>query len=139
MNSLSHPEASAVLEHFLRLPMPVRKELLKRLIDEVDRAVADPTGQTRAPDEPDSAGLQLPMTPRFIRRTGLPPDRSRERAWLAAHRDEYAGQWVAIEGERLIAHGAELADVRREAQEAGAPDALFLLVEGRDTLPFVGL
>jgi hypothetical protein len=139
MNSLSHPEASAVLEHFRRLPMPVRKELLKRLIDEVDRAVPTRAAQTQAPDEPGGAELQLPMTPRFIRRVGPPPDRSRERAWLAAHRDEYAGQWVAVEGERLIAHGPELADVRREAQEAGVPQALFLFVEGGDALPFVGL
>ncbi len=41
-----------------------------------------------------------------VRRARLPYiDLSLELAWLAAHREEYAGQWVVLEGERLIGHG----------------------------------
>ena len=32
-------------------------------------------------------------------------DRSREIAWIAAHEMEYAGEWVVLDGERLIGHG----------------------------------
>lgn len=32
--------------------------------------------------------------------------RAKESAWIDRHRDEYLGQWVAIEGDTLIAHGA---------------------------------
>lgn len=35
------------------------------------------------------------------------PTNKQERAWLNAHRDEYLGQWVALDGDRLIAHGTD--------------------------------
>lgn len=41
-----------------------------------------------------------------VRKARLPYiDRSREMAWIAAPEEEYAGQWVALDGDRLIAHG----------------------------------
>jgi hypothetical protein len=48
------------------------------------------------------------------------PDPEPSRRWMAAHRAEYAGQWVALSGDRLIASGAT------EAEDADA----------RVTLPF---
>lgn len=30
---------------------------------------------------------------------------ARELGWIASHRREYAGQWVALVGDRLLAHG----------------------------------
>ena len=32
-------------------------------------------------------------------------DRAREMAWIGEHQAEYAGQWVLLDGDRLIAHG----------------------------------
>ena len=32
-------------------------------------------------------------------------DRSRESAWMSEHHGEYAGQWVLLDGDRLITHG----------------------------------
>jgi hypothetical protein len=46
-------------------------------------------------------------------------DRSRELAWLAAHRQEYAGQWVVLEGERLIGHGDDPRPIVDEARAEG--------------------
>ena len=65
-------------------------------------------------------------------------DRSREAAWLQKHRDEYAGQWVALDGERLIASGQDLKQVAATARRSGVPDALMMRVEPKDTLPFAG-
>jgi hypothetical protein len=42
-----------------------------------------------------------------------------ERAWLDAHRDEYLGQWVALGGDRLIAHGTDAKKVYDEARKQG--------------------
>jgi hypothetical protein len=42
-----------------------------------------------------------------------------ERAWIEAHRDEYLDQWVALDGDRLIAHGADAKKVYDEAREQG--------------------
>ena len=35
-----------------------------------------------------------------------------EWAWLKAHRHEYPGQWLAVSGGRLIAHGTSYEEVR---------------------------
>ncbi|MDQ3253161.1 MAG: DUF5678 domain-containing protein [Acidobacteriota bacterium] len=43
----------------------------------------------------------------------------REHAWIEAHRDEYLGQWVALDGDRLIAHGTNAREVYLAAREKG--------------------
>ncbi|HXU35982.1 MAG TPA: DUF5678 domain-containing protein [Blastocatellia bacterium] len=52
-----------------------------------------------------------------VRRSTRPyNDRRRELAWLAAHEEEYAGQWVLLEGERLVAHGDDPLSFREIAR-----------------------
>lgn len=46
-------------------------------------------------------------------------DRSREMAWLAAHRHEYAGQWVALDGDRLIAASPDRQELSAAIKAAG--------------------
>ena len=50
-----------------------------------------------------------------------PPYRTHyeEGAWIEAHRDEYLGQWVALDGDRLIAHGSDAKKVYEEARIQG--------------------
>ena len=43
----------------------------------------------------------------------------RERAWIERHRDEYLEQWVALDGDRLLAHGPDARAVYLAAREAG--------------------
>src|SRR5262245_56814410 len=38
-------------------------------------------------------------------------DRSREYQWLRDHAREYVGQWVALEGDQLVASGATAVEV----------------------------
>lgn len=48
--------------------------------------------------------------------------RQRELRWLQTHREElrkFAGQWIAIEGEEIVAHGPNAAEVAREARSRG--------------------
>lgn len=37
-------------------------------------------------------------------------------AWLKANRERYAGQYVALVGDELVAHGATFKDVREQAR-----------------------
>jgi hypothetical protein len=70
-----------------------------------------------------------PIKPRIVA-TNLPiKDRSKENAWLAQHRDDYAGQWVALDGDRLLGHGKRFKEVAKTADDAGVPDALIFIVE----------
>ena len=43
----------------------------------------------------------------------------RERAWIESHRDEYLNQWVALDGDRLLASGADAREVYLTARAAG--------------------
>lgn len=55
-----------------------------------------------------------------VRKSTLPYiDRSREMAWLAEHEEEYAGQWVLLWGDRLVAHGDDLLALRDKALTEG--------------------
>lgn len=44
---------------------------------------------------------------------------SAEMAWLKANGHRYAGQWVALAGDRLVAHGLDARVVRDEARRQG--------------------
>ena len=53
-----------------------------------------------------------------------PAVRERERLFFAAHPDlelELIGQWVALDGDELVAHGDDLAVVIEQARRAGHP------------------
>src|SRR5262249_1899715 len=56
-------------------------------------------------------------------------DRASENRWLAEHQREYIGQWVALEGERLIAHGEDAAEVFAEADASGIERPMVIYVE----------
>jgi hypothetical protein len=43
----------------------------------------------------------------------------RERAWIDANRDEYMGQLVALDGDRLLAHGTDARKVYEAARAQG--------------------
>ena len=64
-------------------------------------------------------------------------ERSAELEWLSKESAPYAGQWVALHGRRLIAHGPKLAAVSAAARAAGIADPFFASVPDRD-LPFGG-
>lgn len=64
-------------------------------------------------------------------------DRTQEFQWMKEHEHEYAGQWVAVMGDKLIAHGMVAKEVFAKARELGASEALVYLVNGSD-LPYMG-
>jgi predicted DNA-binding antitoxin AbrB/MazE fold protein len=64
--------------------------------------------------------------------------RDREQVWLQGHRDEYAGQWVALDGDTLVAHGNDGSDVTQRAWEQGVAEPLVVWIPGEPELPFGG-
>jgi hypothetical protein len=74
----------------------------------------------------------------------LPEDevRSTEMMWLLENHAElastYAGQWLAIEGPSLVAHGPDLATVIRLAQEAGYDHPFITAIPGKPITLFIG-
>jgi alpha-D-ribose 1-methylphosphonate 5-triphosphate diphosphatase PhnM len=39
--------------------------------------------------------------------------------WVSKNREKYMNEWVCLEGDRLVAHGADALEVHRQAKEAG--------------------
>jgi len=64
-------------------------------------------------------------------------DRSRENDWLAKHRDEYDGKYVALDGDNLIAVGDGYKEVATKADELGIEGALIIYVEGSNHPRFI--
>jgi hypothetical protein len=67
-----------------------------------------------------------------------PPDISRETEWLDAHARQYAGQWVALDGDRLVACGSDAAEVYAAARDAGVKLPLVEFVEDPEGPLFAG-
>ena len=57
------------------------------------------------------------------------------RKWINENSAEYINQWVCLEGDKLIAHGADGLEVHRKAKEAGI-EAPFLHRIVDESLPF---
>ena len=64
--------------------------------------------------------------------------RREEFLWLANQSGPYAGQWVALDGGRLVAHGTELATVSAAARAAGVDRPLLTHLPPEGELPFGG-
>jgi len=56
-------------------------------------------------------------------------DMSKDMRWLAEHRDEYAGKWVAVYEDRLVASGDNARDVYAEVDRVGLPQTMVTFIE----------
>lgn len=60
-----------------------------------------------------------------VRKARLPYiDRSREMAWIAEHKQVYAGQWIVLDGDRLIGHGDDPRPIVEQARREGIEQPL---------------
>ena len=64
-------------------------------------------------------------------------DRSREMAWIAAHQEEYAGQWVFLDGDRLVAYGHDPLPFKEIARAEGI-ETPFIVHMPKETGPSMG-
>lgn len=54
-----------------------------------------------------------------------------EMKWIQENRDQYVGQWVALDGDTLIAHGIKARDVLAEARRKGVANPCLTHLEPR--------
>lgn len=67
------------------------------------------------------------------------PDPEPNRRWMNEHAHEYGGQWVAVDGDRLIAHSENADEVFAAAKADGAYLPLVTFILPADAPPFVGV
>ena len=67
-------------------------------------------------------------------------DETRERRleWLKSHREEYGGQYVALDGDRLIAVGPNYRVAREKALAAGKTNAFVTYLSKPDEIAEMG-
>ena len=58
--------------------------------------------------------------------------------WIEEHRAEFAGQFVALDGDRLVAHGADSQEVIAAVRASGLNGLFFTLIPPTDAPPFAG-
>lgn len=58
-----------------------------------------------------------------------PIDRSHELAWIIEHGREYQGEWVVLDGDRLIGHGVDPGPLVERARSQGVDRPLVTRIE----------
>lgn len=64
--------------------------------------------------------------------------REQHMVWLKAHREEYAGQYVALDGDILVGCGATMREARQQAREQGIEHPFLVHVSSVNDAPFGG-
>ncbi len=58
--------------------------------------------------------------------------------WIDEHRAEYLGQWVVLDGDRLISHGPNSQTVFEQARAAGIETPFLEQIREEEKGPFMG-
>ncbi len=149
---LSPPSAEKPVKAPARMEMPNRSRELKWIKEhrkeyadqwvalDGDRLLGHGTSSREVIAAARQSGVESPLIVHLetkVRR--VPPiDISREKQWLKEHRHEYIGQWVALDGDRLISHGTNAREVYETAREAGVKVPFVAHIDPPDQLPFGG-
>jgi hypothetical protein len=122
----------------MTLTIDVPVELEQRIEAEARRRGTDKGTLVRTvlehnftPPLPDLSATRILATDLPVR------DRTRENAWLKAHRDEYDGRYVALSGDQLLAVGDSYQAVAGRSLTLGCATALIVYVEGSTHPPFI--
>ena len=108
--------AENIVNLYVKLPLGERSRVRELIAQEEEREQlpVKPPRDKRLPPKPMPAGGMEALD------------------WIAAHRREYAGQWVALAGDRLIAHGLDYDEVWAAANADGAHLPMVTFVEDPD-------
>src|SRR5262245_55881126 len=64
--------------------------------------------------------------------------RAQHMAWLKAHREEYAGQYVALDGDRMVGAGATIREAHEQARRQGVERPFLTHISSVNDAPFGG-
>lgn len=113
-----NPTLENAIEIINALPMPDREKLLDWVEEEKRKKLEKEIKNSRLKDEQEKFRLAM--------------------KWIQTHREEFDGQWVALDGETLLAHGADGKKVHAQAQAEGVKTPLMHRVSVKETEPFGG-
>ena len=76
------------------------------------------------PDHPDVIAWSKLLSPAEVIKVGGPLDRNRtpEYRWLDTHGPQYRGEWVAVLGEKLVAHAKDYGELNAQLDKLPAEE-----------------
>jgi hypothetical protein len=78
--------------------------------------------------------------PSSAKTAGTDPDRrDKHLAWLKAHREEYSGQYVALDGSRLMGSGPTMPDAVQQSRKNGCDNPFVVYVLSGNVIADGGL
>lgn len=95
------------------------------LLEAIKQQVANLTPQEKAQLErylQEQAKLAQPTPLSTEEEETAARKRQQHMNWMKAHREEYAGQYVALDGDRLVGQGRTLAEAHTQARQNGVND-----------------
>jgi hypothetical protein len=126
MSNISANQIEPTLEPVMRLIRQLPNEMRQRL-----RLLLDEDLKTEAPRTLDPAAPPPIPPEEFARKWEL------ERKWLEKNGPEYAGHWVALDGDHLLATGSSAREVYATLKAAGISGSLVMRVEHPDDLSVI--
>lgn len=120
---MSNQEISALKEQLALLTPQEKIELAEFL---TEQAASSPSC-----DAPGTRAINANQNTAALRR-------EQHLAWLKAHREDYAGKYVALDGERLVGCGASIRDAHEQARRAGVDQPFLVHVSSVNEAPFGG-
>ena len=124
----------SLLKQIATLPVTEKKQLVAKVLEGMNGVTAD-----HANGEPPPSAKPKSKS-KFVYVKPIPqPDPEPNFRWMREHAHEYGGQWVALDGERLIAHGTDGMAVHAAARADGSYLPLVTFIEPADAPPFIGI
>lgn len=118
---MSEEQISHLKAQLVSLTRHEKLELARFLSEQARLDAAAPDSETAASDYHASANK-----------------RAQHLAWLKAHREQYAGQYVALDGDRLAGSGTTMREAREQAQQQGVAQPFLVHVSSERDAPFGG-
>lgn len=64
--------------------------------------------------------------------------RQKQLEWLKTHREQYAGQYVALDGDQLVGQGKTIQEARQQARQNGVSQPFLVRLTSADEVLFGG-
>ena len=120
---MSSQEISALKDQLASLTAQEKIELAKFLTEQIHSSPSSEALRTAAINaDPSTAALK----------------RAQHLAWLKAHREEYAGKYVALDGDRLVGSGSSIREAHEQARRGGVDHPFLVHVSSVNDAPFGG-
>ena len=120
----------SLLEQIATLPVTEKKQLVTKVLESMPSV---PAQRTNGKHEHSAKPKPVFVKP-------IPqPDSEPNYRWMREHAHEFGGEWVALDGDRLIAHSEDADTVFAAARTDGAYLPLVTFVIPADAPPFIGV